>query len=91
MYSNKNFYIYYNFVILHFNYLPFTYSYSQGYYNFLSGQYSSEVKSYILRKKKCMLMFYCALIFILSTWSLSLPWSFGIVFEHISLSLLNLS
>lgn len=60
MYSNKNFYIYYNFVILHFNYLPFTYSYSQGYYNFLSGQDSSEVKSYILRKKKCMLMFYCA-------------------------------
>lgn len=72
MYSNKNFYIYYNFVILHFkdtynhawsslsnfNYLTFTIAIHK-----VSGQDSSEVKSYIFRKKKCMIIFCCAPIF----------------------------
>lgn len=71
MYSNKNFYIYYNFVILHFkdiimlgrpypifNYLTFTVAIHK-----VSGQDSSEVKSYIFRKKKFMIIFCCAPIF----------------------------
>lgn len=41
-----------------FNYLTFTVAIYK-----VSGQDSSEVKSYIFRKKKCMIIFCCAPIF----------------------------